>query len=65
LPPLFIYTAEFDPACSDGENFAEKAGASGVAVVCRRRAGLIHQYPDITGASRLSYKAVVDASREL
>lgn len=65
LPPLFIYTAEFDPARSDGEDFAQKAHAGGVTVVCRRREGLIHQYPEITGISRASYMAVVDAAREL
>lgn len=65
LPPLFIYPAEFDPARADGEDFAEKARAAGVAVVCRRRKGLIHQYPEITGVSRASCEAVVDASQEL
>lgn len=65
LPPLFIYTAEFDPARSDGEDFAQKARAVGVTVICRRREGLIHQYPEITGISRASYNAVVDAAREL
>lgn len=65
LPPLFIYTAEFDPARSDGEDFAQKAQAAGVTVVCRRRAGLIHQYPEITGISHASHRAVVDAAKEL
>lgn len=64
-PPLFIYTAEFDPARSDGESFAEKANAAGVVVVHRRRAGLIHQYPEITGVSHASRQAVVDAAQEL
>lgn len=65
LPPLFIYTAEFDPARSDGEDFAQKAQAAGVSVVCRRREGLIHQYPEITGISRASYEAVVNSAQEL
>jgi acetyl esterase len=64
-PPLFIYTAEFDPARSDGEAFAERARAAGVPVVLRRRAGLIHQYPEITGVSRASRAAVAEAAQEL
>lgn len=64
-PPHFIYTAEFDPARSDGEAFADKARAAGVPVVLRRRAGLIHQYPEIIGVSEASRKAVVEAANEL
>jgi acetyl esterase len=64
-PPLFVYPAEFDPARSDGEDFAARAEAAGVAVVLRRRAGLIHQYPEITGVSAASRQAVEDAAREL
>jgi acetyl esterase len=65
LPPLYIYTSEFDPARSDGEAFADKARAAGVPVVARRRAGLIHQHPEITGVSEASRAAVVDAAREV
>lgn len=65
LPPLFLYPAEFDPARSDGEDFAERASAAGVAVTCRLRLGLIHQYPEITGVSPASRRAVVEAVEEL
>lgn len=65
MPPLFIYTAEFDPARDDGESFAARAQQAGVDVVLRRRDGLIHQYPEITGVSAASRLAVVDAAREL
>jgi acetyl esterase len=65
LPPLYIYTAEFDPARSDGEAFAEKARSAGVPVLLRRRAGRIPQYPEITGVSTASRQAVADGAREL
>jgi acetyl esterase len=65
LPPLYLYTAEFDPARSDGEAFADKAQRAGVEVVLRRRAGLIHQYPEIAGVSAASRAAVVAAAEEL
>ncbi len=65
LPTTFIYTAEFDPARDDGENFAAKAKASGVDVRLKRQAGLVHQFPEMTGISPASYKAVVDAAKDL
>ncbi|QEE43475.1 carboxylesterase family protein (plasmid) [Rhizobium sp. WL3] len=65
LPPLYIYTSEFDPARSDGEAFAEKARAAGVPVTLRRRNGLVHQHPEITGVSAASRQAVEDAAKEL
>lgn len=65
LPATFIYTAEFDPARDDGENFAAKAIASGVDVQLKRRAGLGHQFPEITGISPASRQAVADAAQDL
>lgn len=65
LPPLYIYTSEFDPARSDGETFAARAEAAGVPVVLHRRAGLIHQHPEIIGVSSASRTAVVDAAAEI
>jgi acetyl esterase len=65
LAPLFIYPAEFDPARSDGEQFAEKAKKADVPVVKKTRLGLIHQYPEMTGVSAKSHEAVVDASFDL
>lgn len=65
LPPVLAYPAEFDPARDDGEGFAKRAQAAGVPVVLRRRAGLVHQYPEITGVSAASRQAVVEAAIEL
>jgi acetyl esterase len=65
LPTTFIYTAEFDPARDDGENFAAKAKAAGVDVRLKRQAGLVHQFPEITGISPSSRQAVVDAAKDL
>lgn len=65
LPPLLIYTAEFDPARDDGEAFAARAEAAGVAVSHYREAGLVHQFPEITGISPGSRAAVETAAREL
>jgi acetyl esterase len=65
LPKTFVYTAEFDPARDDGEAFAKKIQAAGGDVTLRRQKGLVHQFPEITGVSPASRKAVIDAVRDL
>lgn len=65
LPPLFVYPAEFDPAHDDGISFAARAEAADVSVVLRVRAGLVHQYPEITAISEASRFAVVEAAKEV
>jgi acetyl esterase len=65
LPKTFVYTAEFDPARNDGEAFAKKIEAAGGDVTLRRQKGLVHQFPEITGLSPASRKAVIDAVRDL
>ncbi|MDX2234419.1 MAG: alpha/beta hydrolase [Hyphomonadaceae bacterium] len=65
FPSLFIYPAQLDPAHDDGIAFAQRAERHGTPVTLRVRAGLIHQYPEITGVSRASRTAVVQAAREV
>lgn len=65
LPPVRIYTAEFDPVRSDGEAFAERARSAGVDAAVQCETGLIHQFPEITGVSPASRAAVVRAAGEL
>lgn len=65
LPTTLVYTAEFDPARSDGEDFAERARAAGVDVRLKREVGLVHQFPEITGLSPASHAAIVAAARDL
>jgi acetyl esterase len=42
LAPAFVLTVEFDPLRDEGEAYAERLRAAGVATECRRVAGLIH-----------------------
>jgi acetyl esterase len=65
LPPTLIYTAEFDPARDDGEQFARRAREAGVNVRLWRQSGLIHQFPEITGRSKASERAVRQAAKDL
>jgi acetyl esterase len=65
LPKTFIYTAQYDPARADGENFADRAKKAGVDVVLKRQEGLVHQFPEITGISPASRQAVIDAAHDL
>lgn len=65
LPRTFFYTAEFDPARDDGENFAARAKTADVNITLKRQAGLVHQFPEITGISPASLRAVKNASHDL
>ncbi len=65
MPALLIHTAEYDPARDDGEQLAQRAHAAGVSVTLTRHAGLVHQFPEITGISSASREAIVQAAREL
>ncbi len=44
LPPCYIVTAEYDPLRDEGEDYAERLSAAGVAVTRRRASKLIHGF---------------------
>ncbi|MGD9957428.1 MAG: alpha/beta hydrolase [Candidatus Nanopelagicales bacterium] len=54
LPPTVLTTAAFDPIRDEGEAYADALRESGVQVVHRRAAGLVHGYFGMTGIHRAS-----------
>ncbi len=57
LPPAVIVTAELDPPCSAGDDYARRLSAAGVPVLAHRFDGLFHgflTFPDLslTGPAR-------------
>ncbi len=65
LPPAFIVSAEFDPLCDDGRNYADKLEAAGVPVKFRLYDGMIHGFLWMSGVLDQSKALVDEIGREV
>ncbi len=60
LAPAHIVTAGFDPLRDEGEAYAAKLKADGVAVTLRRHRSLIHGFLNFSAVNRRSHDAVCE-----
>lgn len=47
LPKAYVETAEFDPLCDEGANYARRLGEAGVEVVLHQPKGTVHGYDTV------------------
>jgi acetyl esterase len=65
LPPATVVTAEFDPLRDEGEAYAAKLRAAGVAVTLRRFDGMIHGFFAMPALFRQAEEAIDGAADAL
>lgn len=65
LPPAIVITAEFDPLRDEGEQYAAKLAAAGVAVKSQRFDGVVHEFFGLAGAVSKAKEAVDFAAEGL
>jgi len=61
LPPTLVVTAEFDPLRDEGEKYAERMRAAGVAVTATRYPGMIHGFAAMLGQLNAGRQVIRDA----
>ena len=62
LPPAHIHTAELDPLVDEGQAYAQKLAAAGVAVEYTCHPGMIHHFFCLAGAIPYARTAIDNAS---
>jgi acetyl esterase len=65
VPPAHLITAEFDPLRDEGEAYAERLRAAGVAVTGKRYDGVIHGFFSMSDAIDAGRAAIREAGREM
>jgi acetyl esterase len=65
LPPATVVTAEFDPLRDEGEAYADRLRAAGVAVSARRYLGMIHGFASMPYVTPVAMAVLADLGADL
>jgi len=64
LPPTSVSTAEFDPLRDEGDALTERLRTSGVPVVSRRYAGMVHGFAGLSHLTPVAARAIEDIAAD-
>ena len=68
LPPTFVLTAEYDVLRDEGENYATRLRASGVATQLKRYPGMLHgfvHFAELFDDAAVAFQDIADSVRKL
>jgi len=65
LPPTSVSTAEFDPLRDEGDALTERLRTSGVPVVSRRYAGMVHGFAGLSHLTPVAARAIEDIAADI
>jgi acetyl esterase len=65
FPPTSVVTAECDPLRDEGETFADRLRAAGVAVTARRYSGMVHGFAGLPQITPVASQAIDDVAADI